>query len=457
MIPFEEVTLRGRPRQRVLVVAPHPDDECLGVAGLMWTAVAAGHDVHVVFLTSGDGFVQEAQRYYLSLAVSPEEYLHLGYERQKEAVAALGSLGIPRRHIHFLGFPDGGLDALYRTHWETAWESPTTRVLRVPYLNASGGALEYRGHILHDAVQRLMTLIAPTLLVMPHPLDGHPDHWATHSFGSLALLACRAAGLAWARHTERLNYLIHWATWPKPIGLHTYLEQTPPPSLIGGGRRWRRLNLSPEAIDAKLGTLTAYSSQMELIKPYMLAFVRASEVFAWDPVRQVQAGKASDPRHPDWGWEPGIIPVFQNPHDEFMRRVTGNGNAIEQLDLRRDREHGYLRLSWAPRRADWDVVVRMHVAGGYAPWTWQVNLKSGDVRGEAGAEVRIVLDRETRQVAASWPLAAWQGGRLTMVGAEAVDEDRVIGRTGYLACQWGGEPTRETLTGSHVRGKPASP
>ena len=437
-MPFKAIALTGRPQQRILIVAPHPDDECLGVAGLMWTAVAAGHQVHVVFLTSGDGFVQEAQRYYLSLAVSPEEYLHLGYERQKEAVAALGSLGIARRHIHFLGFPDGGLDALYRTHWETTWESPTTQAHRVPYLNASAGPLTYQGHYLHDAVQRLMTLISPTLLITPHPLDGHPDHWATHSFGSLAALSCSEAGLTWAKRSERLNYLIHWSAWPLPIGLRTQLEQTPPPSLVGGGRTWRTLHLGEKAIEAKLATLAAYPSQMELIKPYMLAFVRASEVFEWDPVRQVPARLATDPRHPDRGWEVGGIRIFQNPHDDFMRRMTGNGNVIEELELMRDRDHGYLRLRWSARRDPDEVVVRMHAAGGYAPWIWQVDIQSpSEVRRQTGEGFRLVVDRENRQLAASWPLAIWKGARLTMVGAEALVEGRLVGRTGYLPCQWG--------------------
>ncbi|MDA0565897.1 PIG-L family deacetylase [Streptomonospora sp. S1-112] len=41
-------------QQRLLVIAPHPDDETLGCGGLMHKAKAAGAQVYVQFLTVGD-------------------------------------------------------------------------------------------------------------------------------------------------------------------------------------------------------------------------------------------------------------------------------------------------------------------------------------------------------------------------------------------------------------------
>ena len=41
-------------RQRVLVLAPHPDDEVLGCGGLMSRVKDAGGEVYVHFLTVGD-------------------------------------------------------------------------------------------------------------------------------------------------------------------------------------------------------------------------------------------------------------------------------------------------------------------------------------------------------------------------------------------------------------------
>ena len=41
---------------RLLVIAPHPDDEVLGAGGLMQRVKATGGAVRVVYLTDGDGY-----------------------------------------------------------------------------------------------------------------------------------------------------------------------------------------------------------------------------------------------------------------------------------------------------------------------------------------------------------------------------------------------------------------
>ena len=48
--------------ERLLVIAPHPDDETLGAGGLIQRVVSAHATVRVVLVTAGDGYV-EAVRY----------------------------------------------------------------------------------------------------------------------------------------------------------------------------------------------------------------------------------------------------------------------------------------------------------------------------------------------------------------------------------------------------------
>ncbi len=45
------------PGERLLVVAPHPDDETLGAGGLIQRVLENHGQVRVVLITAGDGFV----------------------------------------------------------------------------------------------------------------------------------------------------------------------------------------------------------------------------------------------------------------------------------------------------------------------------------------------------------------------------------------------------------------
>ena len=53
--PTELAVKRG---ERLLVLAPHPDDETLGAGGLIQRVLARGGTVRVVLVTAGDGYVE---------------------------------------------------------------------------------------------------------------------------------------------------------------------------------------------------------------------------------------------------------------------------------------------------------------------------------------------------------------------------------------------------------------
>ena len=71
---------RGQPAPRLtvdsdtklLVIAPHPDDEVLGAGGLMQRVRAAGGMVHVVYLTDGDGYPEGVRAEQLDSTVLVE-------------------------------------------------------------------------------------------------------------------------------------------------------------------------------------------------------------------------------------------------------------------------------------------------------------------------------------------------------------------------------------------------
>src|SRR3954467_1511348 len=120
-IPFEPQDLRG---ERLLVLAPHPDDEVIGCGGLVALHLREGRPVHVVVATDGAQAGDATQR-------------------EAESRTALALLGDAT--IEFLRFPDRKLsDARELDDWISA-------IFR-----------EWK----------------PDLIAVPSPLEIHPDHIA---------------------------------------------------------------------------------------------------------------------------------------------------------------------------------------------------------------------------------------------------------------------------------------
>lgn len=87
---------------RLLVLAPHMDDETLACGGTMHLH---GHkpDVHCLFATDGAGSPAPL------LAWQGRPDAGLAARRRDEAIAATGMLGIPSGNLRFLDLPDGRL------------------------------------------------------------------------------------------------------------------------------------------------------------------------------------------------------------------------------------------------------------------------------------------------------------------------------------------------------------
>lgn len=121
--------------ENILVVAPHPDDDVIGCGGSMAKHAKNGHEVTVVYLTSGDA----------GSATTPKA--QLAQTREEEAIRAAISLGVKQENLVFLRNPDG-------------------------YLECS-----------RDNLVALIELIRskiPRLIYTPHGEDGHKDHMVAH-------------------------------------------------------------------------------------------------------------------------------------------------------------------------------------------------------------------------------------------------------------------------------------
>lgn len=126
---------------RVVVVAPHPDDETLGAGGLLSVLLRRGFPVDVIMVTDGEAsHARLAPRVMRSVRVL-------------ESALALRQLGWARPNVHRLRLPDGNVasqqDVLVRRLEQLL--RPGDRVLTT---------WEHDGHPDHEATARAVIQVA---------------------------------------------------------------------------------------------------------------------------------------------------------------------------------------------------------------------------------------------------------------------------------------------------------
>lgn len=212
---------------RVVILAPHADDESLGCGGLLALLADAGCPAHVVVVTDGT-------RSHDSETWPPEKLRAL---REAEAQRAVRHLGHDRR-VEFLrhtdcGLPDEGTDA-----FEAA----------------------------ADRLAELVADLAPDTLVVPWRRDPHCDHVAT-----------------WQLAHARRDPSVRWVEYP--VWAWTDRDAAP---LDGEATAWR-VDVS-SVVKRKAQAVAAHRSQTTrlidddpdgfLLEPSMLAhFERPWELF----------------------------------------------------------------------------------------------------------------------------------------------------------------------------------
>lgn len=131
----------------ILVLAPHVDDEALGCGEFLIRRAAAGQICHVAYFTDSSGTGRTQPRAVLAA------------QRKQEAIHAMGAIGIPLPHLHFLDAPDGRLKDFTDTerhHWEAV-------------------------------IVSLLTALQPRLLLLPCHFDGSSEHEAMYRLVSAAM------------------------------------------------------------------------------------------------------------------------------------------------------------------------------------------------------------------------------------------------------------------------------
>ena len=142
-LPFYKIS-----NHRIIIIAPHPDDEIIGLGGLLLKLKANHQSVYVVFLTNGEGSEASKNKNDIKAA------------RIKMSDDILCKIGIPKNHIFRMQLPDGHVPQLGATDFEEV----TTQL------------------------KAIIKTIQPTQVFATHPLDYWPfDHVACAHLAKQAL------------------------------------------------------------------------------------------------------------------------------------------------------------------------------------------------------------------------------------------------------------------------------
>src|ERR1017187_2555619 len=264
-------------KDRIIVVAPHPDDEVLGAGGLLQQACAVGAEVHVIYLTSGDHNQIAFKLYNLRLHLSPKQYVTFGILRQHEATRAMAGLGLTPEQLTFLGYPDYGTMQIWRDYWnaDAPFRSDATHSNAVPYEEAFSFGKPYTPeNVVADFVE-LFRRYRPTRVFVTHPADTNPDHRAAANFVRLAALELEA---------EQTPPHFYYSVVPLgggrfPYHYHPELELDPPQQLLDDGD-WMSFPITPEQTQKKYESILQNHTQLTTRQYYLVSFARANEIFA---------------------------------------------------------------------------------------------------------------------------------------------------------------------------------
>jgi len=153
---------------RILVFAPHPDDETWGCGGVIAKRISQGFEVIVVVMTDGRYAFSEVLG--IESDPTPEE---LTLIRRKEVMSATGILGVPSDNVLFLDFVDGKLN-----EFEKEAEEKVAGILKKS---------------------------APVEVYFPYRKDCHPDHRATNQIVNSCLLKVGSTSPRYQYSIERTH------------------------------------------------------------------------------------------------------------------------------------------------------------------------------------------------------------------------------------------------------------
>lgn len=273
-------------QDRVLILAPHPDDESIGTGGVIQRALASGAFVKIACLTNGDHNQWSFILYEKRIPLRNREFIHLGEVRRSETITALKLIGLSQQQVTFLGYPDAGTLEIMANYWDTSkpFRSLLTRISQVPYQECLSCGSPYVGESILKDLKTVLLDYRPTKIFVSHPVDFNRDHQSLYLFLQVALWDLESQ----MNRPAVYPFLVHAFGWPRPIGFHPELKLSPPEDLAGSGISWQELALTNSEISTKRKMLSVYKTQFEFYPSYPLTYARKNELFGDYPVIELQ-------------------------------------------------------------------------------------------------------------------------------------------------------------------------
>ncbi len=426
---FELTPLPMEGAQRLLVMAPHCDDETLGPGGVIQAAVRAGIEVRVVIATNGDGYRYATMRDFRRIYPRALDFIRMGMLRQQESLAALRVLGVQPEKVYFLGYPDRGSPALWNGYWsrQKPYRSPFSKENRSPYPLTYNPAAVYSGEDYLADIAAILADYRPDLIIYPHPDDEHPDHWGLNAFTRLAIARLQHADPTYT--PLQFTYLIHRPDFPAVKGLKPDAVLVPPAALSWIYPNWYRWDLTPEDVSAKRRAVAQYHTQLTTLRGLMESFVRANELFAPVEDAGLRAVAQGDALRPS-SWEDAdgapIPPVQLDPVADFITRDVIPSGDLSAIYAAQDEQGSLLACLQMKNRAVPEMlyVIRIKALSADGIATYQA-------RSGRPASGTAVVQRTVNYACAAIPLAELGNPWAVYLGATVEVSGQVVDKSAW--------------------------
>ncbi len=218
-------------KESFLFFAPHDDDAAISVGLLIAEARQQGIPVRILVVTDG-------RNGYVSL----NDKAGIVERRAEETFASYALLGVDRREIVFLNFPDGDLQNYYGRRLAQRGEPQDDH-----------GFTGLENHFVRELRRRVAVggeMVAPTRIFVPSAADYHQDHVAVAREVPISIF--HAAGGIWPECGEKIERppFLYWHC------VYCKLPDAHEPNI--------RITGTPEAFARKLASVEAYNSQGQI-------------------------------------------------------------------------------------------------------------------------------------------------------------------------------------------------